>query len=115
MRRTTLAKRSLKAIRRAGGAAKNPAYLDFIRQWPCALAATDDCEGTVEAAHVGERGLGQKSKDEEAIPLCSGHHRTRPDSQHVLGRGFWEHHGINREDMFTMYQGIFEGVGGGKQ
>jgi hypothetical protein len=115
MRRTTIAKRSLKAIRRAGGVAQNPVYLEFIRQWPCVLAAARDCEGNVEAAHVGDRGLGQKSKDEQAIPLCAGHHRTRSDSQHVMGRGFWEYHGINRADLFTFYQGIFEGVGGGKQ
>jgi len=114
MRRTTIIRRR-NAAKRSGRTEQNPEYLDFIRKWPCVLAATRDCEGHVEAAHVGDRGLGQKSKDEEAIPLCAGHHRTRSDSQHVLGRGFWEHHGINRADLFTLYQGIFEGVGGGKQ
>jgi len=35
----------------------------------------------VEAAHIGRRGLGQKSSDREAIPLCSAHHRE----QHRIG------------------------------
>lgn len=115
MKRTPLAKRGRNQIRRAGGAEQNPEYLDYIRQWPCALDATGECVGHVEAAHVGDRGLGQKSKDEETIPLCAGHHRTGPESHHVLGKRFWEHHGMNRSDMLVMYQGIFEGVGGGKQ
>lgn len=113
MRRTSI-KRRRGAARRAGNALQNPEYLDFIRQWPCVLVATGDCEGHVEAAHVGDRGLGQKSRDEETIPLCAGHHRTRSDSQHVIGRNFWTHHGIVRDDLLTLFQGIFDGVGGGK-
>jgi len=113
MIRTPLKKRGGKPIRRAGGAVQNPKYLDFIRQWPCVLATTGDCVGPVEAAHVGDRGLGQKCRDEEAIPLCGYHHRTGPDSQHVLGKKFWETHGINRADVWDLYQGIYQGFGAG--
>lgn len=110
MKRTPLKRRGQKPVRRAGNAAQNPAYLDFIRQWPCVLKATEDCAGPVEAAHVGDRGLGQKCRDEEAIPLCGHHHRTGPDSHHVLGKRFWENHGINRDELLQMFQGIFEGT-----
>jgi hypothetical protein len=39
----------------------------------------------VEAAHTGPHGLGQKSSDLSAIPLCQRHHRTGDDSIHKLG------------------------------
>ena len=57
---------------------RDPAYLAFIRSLPCAV-----CFRTrnVEAAHVGRRGMGQKSSDRETIPLCSLHHRE----QHRIG------------------------------
>ena len=113
MKRTPLKRRGSKPIRRAGGAVQNPEYLDFIRRWGCVLAATYDCEGAVEAAHVGDRGLGQKCRDQETIPLCGYHHRTGPDSQHVMGNRFWDHHGINRADLWDLYQGIYQGTGAG--
>lgn len=114
MIRTPLKRRGKKPIRRAGGHEQNPKYLDFIRRCECVLASTGDCAGAVEAAHVGDRGLGQKCRDQETIPLCGYHHRTGPDSQHVMGKNFWDHHGINRTELVTMYQSIFEGAGGGK-
>jgi hypothetical protein len=113
MKRTALKRRGSKPIRRAGGAVQNPKYLDFIRRSGCVLASTGDCVGAVEAAHVGDRGLSQKCRDEEAIPLCGYHHRTGPDSQHVMGKNFWGHHGINRADLVTMYHGIYQGTGAG--
>ena len=114
MRRTPLKRRSNRPVRRSGGAEQNPEYLDVVREWPCVLHASGDCDGAIEAAHVGDRGLGQKSKDEEAIPLCAGHHRTGPDSQHVMGKKFWAHHEINRADLIAVMQGIFENTGAGE-
>ena len=111
MKRTPLKRKSSKPIRRAGGAVQNPEYLDFIRRCECVLAATGDCVGAVEAAHVGDRGLGQKCRDQETIPLCGYHHRTGPDSQHVMGKNFWGHHGINRTELVTLYQGILRCAG----
>jgi hypothetical protein len=72
---------------------RNPAYLKWIRTLPCAV-----CRATrgVEAAHTGPHGLGQKSSDLSAIPLCARHHRTAPDSYHKLGpRRFSEVHRLN--------------------
>jgi hypothetical protein len=37
------------------------------------------------ASHTGPHGLGQKSPDSSAIPLCAKHHRTGNDSYHRLG------------------------------
>lgn len=72
---------------------RNPEYLKWIRTLPCAV-----CRVTrgVEAAHTGPHGLGQKSSDLSAIPLCARHHRTGPDSYHTLGpRKFAEAHRLN--------------------
>ena len=76
-----------------GKPVRNPAYLQWIRTLPCAV-----CRVTrgVEAAHTGPHGLGQKSSDLSAIPLCARHHRTGPDSYHKLGpRQFAEAHQLN--------------------
>jgi hypothetical protein len=73
--------------------ARNPGYLRWIRTLPCAVCRT---ARTVEAAHTGPHGLGQKSSDWSAIPLCARHHRTGDDSYHRLGpRRFAEVHQLN--------------------
>ena len=41
------------------------------------------CKGSSEA--IAPHGLGQKSSDLSAIPLCGRHHRTGDDSYHRLG------------------------------
>lgn len=66
-------------------------YLAFIRTLPCAICGA----WRVEAAHTGPHGLGQKSSDYTAIPLCQSHHRTGKAAHHVLGRRFAEHHGLD--------------------
>jgi hypothetical protein len=72
---------------------RNAAYLRWIRTLPCAICRTTR---TVEAAHTGPHGLGQKSSDLSAIPLCARHHRTGYDSYHKLGpRKFAEAHQLN--------------------
>lgn len=52
-----------------------PAYLKYVRQTPC-LA----CESPYPSAHhiqrVGEKGMGLKSSDKWAVPLC---HRCHMD------------------------------------
>ena len=72
---------------------RNPGYLRWIRSLPCAVCRTTRA---VEAAHTGPHGLGQKSSDLSAIPLCGRHHRTGDDSYHRLGpRRFAEVHLLN--------------------
>lgn len=99
------------------GRVEDPEYLRWIRTLPCvvcqkrckecrsgypdACIGQGECVGVpVQAAHVGLRGLRQKCSDREAIPLCNPHHnRGFPESQHTLGKNFWSHHGIDREEI----------------
>lgn len=72
---------------------RNLKYLAWIRTLPCLV-----CGRTrgVEAAHTGPHGVGQKSPDTSAVPLCARHHRTGCDSYHKLGpRVFERHHGLD--------------------
>ena len=72
---------------------RNLLYLAWIRTLPCLI-----CGRTtgIEAAHTGPHGIGQKSPDRSAIPLCVRHHRTGRDSYHKLGpRVFERRHGID--------------------
>src|SRR5450631_2137097 len=76
---------------------RNPRYLQWIRTLPCSV-----CRSTrgIEAAHTGPHGLGQKSSDLSAIPLCAKHHRTGADSYHRCGpRKFAEVHQINVREI----------------
>lgn len=99
---------------------ENPEYLAWLRSRHCAVPIflpggfwvehreSAGCGGTVEAAHVGERGLGQKCSDAQAIPLCSQHHRIGATSNHVLGKSFWEYHGINRKEVIEKLNAMYE-------
>lgn len=72
---------------------RDPRYLAWIRTLPCVV-----CGSTrrIEASHTGPHGLGQKSPDSSAIPLCYRHHRTGPDSYHRLGpREFAKVHNVD--------------------
>ena len=72
---------------------RNARYLAWIRTLPCVV-----CGSTrgIEASHTGPHGLGQKSSDFSAIPLCIKHHRTGKDSYHKLGpRKFAELHKLD--------------------
>src|ERR1019366_3723974 len=64
--------------------------LAWIQTLPCVVRSRVSGGATViEAAHtnaLGRRGMGQKTTDFSAIPLCSRHHRTNPDSYRVLGK-----------------------------
>jgi hypothetical protein len=72
---------------------RNWRYLAWIRTLPCVVCGA---RRGIEASHTGPHGLGQKSPDSSAIPLCTRHHRTGRDSYHKLGpRKFAELHGLN--------------------
>jgi hypothetical protein len=88
-----------KRSRKRRGPDRSQDYLAWIRTLPCAVCSRVSGGATlVEAAHtnvLGPRGLGQKTTDFSAIPLCSGHHRENPDSYHRLGeRWFAQVHQI---------------------
>jgi len=72
---------------------RNPRYLAWIRTQPCCVCGS---KKAIEASHTGPHGIGQKSRDTSAIPLCAKHHRTGNDSYHRLGpRKFSERHNLD--------------------
>lgn len=63
-----------------------PGFLQWLRGRPCMfsvlLSTEAACEGKIEAAHTpgaGDKGIGTKSSDRFAVPLCSRHHRSQHD------------------------------------
>lgn len=69
------------------------AYHQWLRGRPCAMERLGDCWGKIEAAHTPDplsKGVGTKAADQNAIPLCQGHHKLHTD------RG-WSAIGITRE------------------
>lgn len=101
---------------------RNPRYLAWIRTQPCVVCGT---RRGIEASHTGPHGLGQKSPDTSAIPLCSKHHRTGNDSYHKLGpRKFALVHGLdipaivqrlNTKPVIRVEAGMFVGYLEGQQ
>jgi hypothetical protein len=82
------------------GPDRSPEYLAWIRTLGCVVCSRVSGAATVvEAAHtnaLGPRGIGQKTTDFSAIPLCGAHHRENPDSYHRLGEQKFSHtHGID--------------------
>jgi len=70
-----------------------PRYLAWIRTQPCCVCGS---RKFIEASHTGPHGIGQKSPDASAIPLCAKHHRTGNDSYHRLGpRKFSKTHNLD--------------------
>lgn len=46
-----------------------------VREMPCLLANTKDCDQPVEAAHASARGMGGVKGDRhQLVPLCGRHH-----------------------------------------
>ena len=94
------------------GPDRSPEYLAWIRTLGCVVCARVSGGATVvEAAHtnaLGPRGVGQKTSDFSAIPLCSWHHRENPDSYHQLGeKEFACEHGIDLEHLVLRLQSRF--------
>jgi hypothetical protein len=95
---------------------RHPKYLAWIRTLPCLVCGASR---GIEASHTGPHGLGQKSPDTSAIPLCTRHHRTGNDSYHKLGpRKFAELHNLdipaivarlNRKPFIRIETGMFIG------
>jgi hypothetical protein len=90
IRRTPVRKKRTLARR---GPDRSPEYLAWIRTLGCVVCSSVS-EGltVVEAAHtnvLGARGMGQKTSDFSAVPLCAGHHRECSDSYHRLGEQYF--------------------------
>jgi hypothetical protein len=110
-RRKPIRRSPLKPRTRRARKNEDPAYLDWIRTQPCVLCVSWGMfqKRITEAAHVGMRGMSQKCSDRETIPLCAEHHRLGPVSHHVLGKKFWAHHGLNREEMIRSFNASYDG------
>ncbi len=91
------------------GVVKDREYLAWIRDQPCALSSPLilHCYA-IEAAHVGDRGLGQKCSDRETIPLCQWHHRIGTKSHHALGKRFWVAWDLDRDMLIQQYNAAYE-------
>lgn len=107
-------KRSTKPIRKRAklrrGREYDAEYLRFIRGYPCVICDSAELfqDTATEAAHVGERGLGQKCSDRETIPLCEYHHRTGPLSHHSMGRHFWFINDLNKAALIAHYNKLYQ-------
>jgi hypothetical protein len=85
---------------------RNPEYLRFVRGFPCAACGK---HGGIEAAHTGPHGIGQKSSDRSAIPLCRRHHRTGDQALHKLGPAeFAAVHSLDVAALVTELNQLFE-------
>ena len=83
---------------------RHSAYLRFIRRQSCVICGA---LYSIEAAHSGIRGLGQKADDRDALPLCRHHHRTGPHSHHKLGKRFWGFHGLDKIGLIKQMQSLW--------
>lgn len=86
-----------------------PLRKESFRRWYASVQsfACRQCSRS-EAAHLGDRGLGQKAHDRTAAPFCDWHHRNGPESLHRLGKKFWQHWGLERDDVIQALNGMFE-------
>ena len=96
---------------------KDPDYLTFIHALNCVACERGEIivyvgyrAKPIHAHHAGIRGLGQKAGDDTAIPLCQEHHQTGKDAVHVMGKRFWQHHGLNKEDLIRRLNELYESL-----
>ena len=61
--------------------------VDFVQGLHCIVPG---CDQRAENAHIEGDGIGRKAGYEKIAPICRGHHRTRRDSLHNLGREEFE-------------------------
>ena len=98
------------AVKRKPGFS-DPAYLAWIRQRLCLICGRRwdyHGRGPVEAHHAGDHGMAQRAPDRTAVPLCPGHHRLDRDSAHVLGKQFWDHHGLVRDPIIRRLNAAYD-------
>lgn len=61
--------------------------VEWVSWQPCIVAG---CDKPTENAHIEIDGAGLKADYTKIVPLCKGHHQTRRDSLHNLGREAFE-------------------------
>lgn len=65
----------------------SPERCEFVQTLPCIVPG---CDKPAENAHIEGDGAGRKADATKIAPICRGHHRTRRDSLHNLGREAFE-------------------------
>ena len=76
-------------------------YLRFIKRLPCVACAKT---WWVDACHTGPHGLGQKSSDYSAIPLCRVHHE---EFDACPWKFAWKHH-LDIPALIEMFQHFYQ-------
>ena len=102
------------------GPERSSAYLAWIRTLRCAVCLRPPSEYLrIEAAHtngLGPRGLGQRSSDFSAIPLCYWHHQGNRDSYHRLGeRLFTQTHQVCLRELVLALNQLYEEMTGDRR
>jgi hypothetical protein len=97
--------------------AKDSEYLAWLHLYACVVCmggAIRVIRGAwptpVHAHHAGAHGMSQKCPDREAIPLCRVHHTDGPTAAHVLGKGFWKHHGLDKDDLIRRLNELYDSM-----
>ncbi len=92
-----------------------PAFLAFLRRKPCCACGAP---APSHAAHIRfsdaaagkiNPGIGAKSHDRRAVPLCADCHLDAPDAQHNVGneRKFWARVGKDPDEIADRLWGQF--------
>jgi hypothetical protein len=80
--------RQVRAKPRREGRRHDRPYMLRVKELPCVVASWTNAgtctPGGCDANHVGDRGLSQKSHDDETVPMCRGHHREWTDHAGVF-------------------------------
>ena len=76
-------------------------YLRFIKRLPCVACAKT---WWVDACHTGPHGIGQKSSDYSAIPLCRVHHEEFDACRWKFA---WKHH-LDIPALIEMFQHFYQ-------
>lgn len=88
---------------------KDVSYVAWLHTLPCIVGHSEiHYPAKIEAAHVGVRGLSQKAPDREALPVCIFHHTQGRYSLHVMGKKFWEFHGLDKDYLIAKHQARFD-------
>ena len=84
---------------------KSKKFLEYLSNQKCCLSSfsTYPCNGNVQAHHLlkpyeGARGMGMRSSDNNAVPLCYSHHAQLHDN-------------FGNEDLFWLLFGLSENFG----
>ena len=93
---------------------RNKKHLQYVTTYICCLHtfSTEWCNGGVQAHHLlkpydGTRGMGMKSGDNNAIPLCQYHHMLLHDR---FGNedAFWRSYGLDSDFGRIIAKNIWE-------